>query len=332
MHVCRSIFGILTHVAETQQPCGDELLVKANAQLILRRISINDPELSFAMLTFCSNVSAMLMEVVLQYSRPPARSAKERVWTSFNSLCSSGKFRVEWTKLCTNLDLPLHVFSHGDAVLGNYVGHQLLIKVMQLCEITVVSSPSSTDLSLNDDELSALHYVAGYVVRKVRRSTKGNDVQSVQHRTALESLCTVSAEDNIEESCDTFVKRWISLTNRGGLTIISDSAFEFFVRVERKCRTLLNISSVSVSRQIDINKIAEDLTHMEEICSLSSHLFSNHVEDDYQLNLVEKILRLYLTIRGFSFARGWLEQYKKASRSVVPGSKSLRSRLEPNHN
>ena len=105
MYVCRSIFGILTHVAETQQLCGDELLVKANAQLILRRISINDPELSFAMLTFCSNVSAMLMEGVLQYSRPPARSAKERVWTSFNSLCSSGKFRVEWTKLCTNLDL-----------------------------------------------------------------------------------------------------------------------------------------------------------------------------------------------------------------------------------
>ena len=43
--------------------------------------------------------------------------------------------------------------------------------------------------------------------------------------------------------------------------------------------------------------------------------------------LLEMIIELWVTIRGFSFVSGWIEQYKQANKKTLQKSKALRSGL-----
>ena len=50
-------------------------------------------------------------------------------------------------------------------------------------------------------------------------------------------------------------------------------------------------------------------------------------EDEVQSTLLSMIVELYLTIRGFSFASNWIEQYKQSPKESTQKSKSLRKNL-----
>jgi len=43
--------------------------------------------------------------------------------------------------------------------------------------------------------------------------------------------------------------------------------------------------------------------------------------------LLKKIVELYITIRGFSYASGWMEKFKKVTKQSTQRSKSLRRDL-----
>ena len=86
-------------------------------------------------------------------------------------------------------------------------------------------SQSMSIINLTNDELAALHHVAGYVVCTIRKRTKGMGEEAVQHRHALDSMCSFSDDDETEENCETFVKHRLSLANRGGLVLVSDHIF-----------------------------------------------------------------------------------------------------------
>ena len=143
-------------------------------------------------------------------------------------------------------------------------------------------------------------------------------------------MCTFSSEDEDEESCESFIKPWTALTNRGGLVIVSDQAFEFFVLVERKCCSYLNINRIALDKKFDIHKTAEDITSMEEL--YWSEITWEHVTDEYSTSLLVKMVTLYLTVGGFSFVRGWIEQLKKDHTGPhLPHTKSLRTGLKSKH-
>ena len=44
--------------------------------------------------------------------------------------------------------------------------------------------------------------------------------------------------------------------------------------------------------------------------------------------LLEEIIGLWITIRGFSIADGWLEQYKQVNKTAVSKTKPLRKALK----
>ena len=53
------------------------------------------------------------------------------------------------------------------------------------------------------------------------------------------------------------------------------------------------------------------------------------IEDDVQLyELLKQIIELWLTIRGFSISKMWMEKHKVDSRESVRRKKSLRSSLK----
>jgi len=51
--------------------------------------------------------------------------------------------------------------------------------------------------------------------------------------------------------------------------------------------------------------------------------------DDYEVHdtLLLKIVELYVTVRGFSLASGWLEKHKQLTRKSMQRTKSLRREI-----
>ena len=328
--VCRWIFTTLSNFSDANLPHDDNSLTKVNAQHVVRRLKIDDPLLSAIFFDYCFNLTEKLSPPILRYAEQPSRPAKELVWTSFHSLCSTGVLKRDWVVFCRSIDLQEDIYTHG--LLGTYIGHQVLIKMTQMFGFSDAGPQSMSVTNLTNDELAALHYVAGYVVRTIRKRTKGMGEEAEQHRHALDSMCSFSDDDETEENCETFVKRWLSLTNRGGLVLVSDCVFQFFVMVERKCRSYLNVSRIAVEKRIDIKKTAEDIMAMDEIILAWSEMMWELVSDEFSTSLLLKILTLYLTVRGFSFVRGWIEQLKKdCQKSHLPPSKSLRTGLKSKH-
>ena len=56
--------------------------------------------------------------------------------------------------------------------------------------------------------------------------------------------------------------------------------------------------------------------------------------DDVEVHdyLLKMIVELYVTIRGFSYASAWIEQYKQLQKKSTQRSKSLRKELYTAHN
>ena len=66
----------------------------------------------------------------------------------------------------------------------------------------------------------------------------------------------------------------------------------------------------------------EVLFWWECLCSI------NKAENAAASILLNHITHLYVTIRGFSYASKWMEQYKQETGSQTQKTKSLRSRLQ----
>ena len=58
-------------------------------------------------------------------------------------------------------------------------------------------------------------------------------------------------------------------------------------------------------------------------CMLSVDIDS----EDYACELLEEMIKLWVTIRGFSTVSAWLEQYKASSKATTQKSKGLRKTL-----
>ena len=57
-------------------------------------------------------------------------------------------------------------------------------------------------------------------------------------------------------------------------------------------------------------------------------LLSIDVEEEHNSELLQHTVQLWLTIRGFSISKAWMENYKCAAKSGISKSKSLKKNLK----
>ena len=57
-------------------------------------------------------------------------------------------------------------------------------------------------------------------------------------------------------------------------------------------------------------------------------MLSVDIEEEHNSELLHHIVQLWLTIRGFSISKAWMENYKCAAKSDISKSKSLRKNLK----
>ena len=273
----------------------------------------------------------MLKPIVDDYTASPSRAAKEPLWVSFHSL--TPHFYEGWATFCRYIGVP---FDPTNGVLGVHVAHQIFGRMIHLCSTTMrVETEIDCTTELTENELSALFYVTGYIIRSVRQSIKGTDTASKQKHMALDAMCTFMQDDQAEEPLESFVARWTALTNRGGLTIATNTAFELFLVFERKCREHLNVSQVTKScHQIDVNNIVTTLLGLDEVALLWADMTAEHLgdldtanKDDDTLSpsdsLLQQRVTKYMSVRMHSFAKTMMEQYKPTTGKSRPRNKSL---------
>ena len=293
--------------------------MKASSKSVLRRLKIDDGEISCHFFQFSNTLTGELYGPIRIYLQNPSRSAKESIWSIFHSLSCAGFFRSQWAQFCCSIGIPISSCIVDCNLLRIHVAHQVLIRMLGLVA-TFSACPNTSVSNLMCEEISALFYVSGYVARTVRRRIEGTDLDSVHQRLALDSMCTFERIDEKEESFEESAKRWTALTNRGGLTIVTDPAFDFFQQLEMKCREYLCTTQVSMSRKIDLEMLSGDLMEMEELTYLWTEATTADVEHDIKSdtshNLLIKIIKLSVTVRGNAFAKGMFSQTNYSCKQI----------------
>ena len=116
-----------------------------------------------------------------------------------------------------------------------------------------------------------------------------------------------------------YTERWINLVNRGGLFPLNDDAFSFFVQVERCVRSLLPrhvLSTLSDDKESFRQDVLSKVVADEEVQFFWAMLSQEFRDPEEAHELLYEIVKLWVTVRGYSLTASWKEVYKK--REKIP--------------
>ncbi len=124
-----------------------------------------------------------------------------------------------------------------------------------------------------------------------------------------------------------YTRKWTLEVNRGGLFEINDLTYTFFKEIEIKVRCLLFTAfhSKSSDNRAEIIKTVADSDDVKFYWTILS---VDIPVEDHAIQLLEEIVGLWVSIRGFSIAGGWLEQHKQIAKVNTAKSKALRKSLK----
>lgn len=164
------------------------------------------------------------------------------------------------------------------------------------------------------------------LLKKHEKSFSDISVQFVECLGAM-------AVNGDESSFLNYTLEWGRIINRGGLFEINDNAYQLFKEIEIKIqKKLLSILESTLSlpskRELVIDAVASDDDVQFHWVLLSCDITN---EED-AISLLKEIIGLWLTIRGFSIAGTWLEQYKYKNKAAgTSKTKGLRKTLKRSH-
>ena len=123
-----------------------------------------------------------------------------------------------------------------------------------------------------------------------------------------------------DERIDLDSEAWTDLIDRGGLWHVNDETYCLFCTMEEELRHHLASIELHSSNERMQLKLTETLCQSE---GLLFHwcILSNELQEEKENAVLQQIVKLYITTRGFAFAASCLEQRtlqkKKAARTVV---------------
>ena len=116
---------------------------------------------------------------------------------------------------------------------------------------------------------------------------------------------------------------WLELVNRGGLTFINSLTLELFLAMELELRSHFQV----LQRQGDFIAQATSAIKSNDDVLFFWSMLSAEWDETSATNLFDRIIHLWITIRGFSYASAWMEKYKNAKKVSTQKSKGLRKQL-----
>ena len=97
-------------------------------------------------------------------------------------------------------------------------------------------------------------------------------------------------------------------------------AFELFYALEIQFRRLIQPKGIS-------DNAVQLFSNDEGVLFLWS-IISSSWDSDCSSELLERIVKLWVTLRGFSLCGAWMEEYKVANKKATQKAKALRRELQ----
>ena len=171
-----------------------------------------------------------------------------------------------------------------------------------------------------------MRYVAGYVAYKLLKKYEKNP--STDSADIIECLSTMAVTGD-DSDCLKYTTQWIACVNRGGLFEISDNTYKLFTEIEVRVHKQLFTDFNRRTTEEDLRETIFDSVASDEDVQFYWTLLSIDIETEDKATLVLKqIIGLWLTVRGFSIAEKWMDQYLQISKQSTSKKRGLRTELK----
>ena len=186
-------------------------------------------------------------------------------------------------------------------------------------------------MQLTLDEANVLRYACGFVGMKLHK--KFLKIKGVKAAEFTECLNNFQVEGTSTSLLD-YTKNWVERVNRGGLFEVNDEAYFLFVAIESAMRSkLTNHLKKSIGATNDEETgakaaIVDFVSRDGEVDLYWSKLSSDILDDSRCMELLKEVIGLWLTIRGFSITKTWIEDYKRELCISNARKRSLRKELK----
>lgn len=263
--------------------------------------------------SFCQWLVSSLVDIVTKAAKGVKKVStfRERVWSKYHALRSSDNFRFKWHQFLRSSGLSAEPLFYQQVSL--YSLSQLVAKATPE---PIACCPQEEVAALTYEEENAVRYMGGYIIRALNKVNKKNPEILLQ----LKDL--VNDDDNAEPAES---EEWVCTIDRGGLIRVTDEMYNALTAIEYVTRTFYCDSSVA--SKVDCRDIVTASIIDANDVQFHWSLASAQMDEEYREHILEQIVTKWVTIRGFSFTKSILEQYKRETKKSTQKSKPLRSTL-----
>ena len=241
----------------------------------------------------------------------------QRIWARFHQL-RIGELHQLWSKICRCIDVV-----ELDPLAIQYVNLKLFEPLVQDTFGSVAASQPAPPTSLTSEEENAMQYACGFIPHKLlKKYEKMDGTLAGQFVECLRNMAVVGQEESILD----YTRQWMARINRGGLFPLNDLTHCFFIAIEAIVQAEL-AKSVLPSENSNLSESLQERVMKDCDVQYQWTLVRGY---DFEGNekLLLEIVKLWVTIRGFSLAASWMEEYQKANREAVRHARALRKDLK----
>ena len=230
---------------------------------------------------------------------------KKELWTKFHVLRSSAEFIQRWKGFLEEVGIQskaVFIQTLASEVFEHLIGDTYVPKSVE---------DGNVEAHFTFEEENAIRYMAGYVVRKLQKKFETEDIAMLIENDKSTILDANSAE-------------WVNIIDRGGLVHVTDACYQLFMAIEHATRQELQLCKIT--------KMDDSFhKHLENVLNADDDVLFNWImitgDETEKEEVLQEMTKLWITIRGFSFAKSIMEKYRSESKKRTAKSKGLRTKL-----
>lgn len=240
------------------------------------------------------------------------------MWRSYHSVRTSASFCQLWKEFIrkTTQSDPEPTFYQN---VTDRMFETMIVEAFPLqqtpCELT-------TDKTITYDDANVIRYIAGYVCYKVHKQIKELYENRSELLTCLEGLLESEECEEHTASAD-----WMNVIDRGGLVKVKEGTYMLFCAMEEIVCEHYQMGKITKMTDGSREHVETAIMESEDVLFYWC-LLTTIVSDSDGALLLERLVKLWITIRGFAFTSAWLELYKQHKRKALQKSKALRKTIQ----
>ena len=217
---------------------------------------------------------------------------QEKLWTKFHKIRILPFFQSDWEKF-----LKVCKLKPDPLVYQRLSLECLMILLKQATPIQEANSANITELTY--EEANALRYMGGYIIRSLTSSLQKDD----------NTLVGLNLITNLDDDTVPAESEWMCSIDRGGLVQITDEFYQSLCAIEYATCRKLRPDCTRIPKSLAA-EIIEDSNVQLNWC-----IATVGMSDEISTLLIKKIVKQWITVRGFSFANSILEKYKRKQKN-----------------